>query len=210
MRNLEECKAEVFRRSNERMKARKKMRQRTFICCASLCVVLVAGMIFPRLGPVDELWGNGKDGAAGSVAPEYASVRSTEDGSAYKLHYTTVDKENAIRSYDVLAQFFDDKTTMDMITTGTVIPDSELGGNPVGAESDFTTQDEFVRDTIKEDFCAEEQAPEYEFIFRIEEGEAAVFRLVGNELTDVTNNREIILTEEQLLTIQTHFGIMEE
>lgn len=188
MRDLEECKAEVFRRSKERIKARKKMKQRTVICCASLGMVLAAGMILPKLGPVDELFGIERDGAVGSVAPEYASVRSTENGSSYQLRYRTSDKEEAIDSYDVLQGFFAGKPE----TEGTI---------------DTSKETDYV---LRGDMITVENTLVYEFSFRIEEGEEAVFRLVGNELTDVKNNRETILTEEQLLTLKTHFRITEE
>lgn len=221
MRNLEECKVEVFRRSKERIKTRKKMKQRVTVCCASLCILLVAGVALQRFGPVDELFMIHSDGAVESVAPEYASVRSTKDGSSYQLHYRTSDKEAAKSSYDVLAQFFGDEVTTEQNISKGEAEGDVLFGNPTGEEADFSItdgKDPLIRDTIKDDIkyklnaaCGStEQATIYEFIFRIEEGEKAVFRLIGNELTDKTNDRKIVLTEEQLSALKTQFEITEE
>jgi len=220
MRDLEECKAEVFRRSKERIKARKKMKQRTVICCASLCVVLVVGMILPKLGPVDELFGIERDGAVGSMASEYASVRSTKDGSSYQLHYRTSDKEMAQGSYDVVVGFFEGEFTAKDDVAEDTAKDYELGGcaeseeldrDMTGTEGKDTTTGEIKYQMNANATCGSAgQATIYEVIFRIEEGEAAVFRLSGNELTDVTNNRKIVLTEEQLSTLKTQFEITEE
>ena len=59
MRNLEDCKTEVFRRSEERIKERKKKRNRVLACCIPLCLLLVAGGLYirPLLEPVDEIGG---------------------------------------------------------------------------------------------------------------------------------------------------------
>ena len=59
MRNLEDCKAEIFRRSEERIKERKRARKRVLACCIPLCLLLVAGGLYlrPLLEPVDHMGG---------------------------------------------------------------------------------------------------------------------------------------------------------
>ena len=49
MRDLKECKAEVFRRSENRIKARKKLRNRVLSLCIPACLVIGALLILPRL-----------------------------------------------------------------------------------------------------------------------------------------------------------------
>lgn len=50
MRNLDECKAEVFRRSEKRIENRRKTRKLILTCCIPLvlCVVLTAVLVLPR------------------------------------------------------------------------------------------------------------------------------------------------------------------
>lgn len=43
MRSLEECKAEIFRRSEEKIKQRKKMRNRVLATCVPVCLCVVIG-----------------------------------------------------------------------------------------------------------------------------------------------------------------------
>lgn len=53
MRNFEERKAEIFLRSENRIKQRRKNRRRILTVCIPLCVILIAGSaILPRLIPV--------------------------------------------------------------------------------------------------------------------------------------------------------------
>ena len=43
MRSLDECKAEIFRRSEEKIKQRKKMRNRVLAACVPVCLCVVIG-----------------------------------------------------------------------------------------------------------------------------------------------------------------------
>lgn len=40
MRELNECKAEIFRRSEKRIRARRKIRRRLLVCCVPLCLMI--------------------------------------------------------------------------------------------------------------------------------------------------------------------------
>lgn len=75
MRNLEDCKTEVFRRSEERIKKRKRNRNRVLACCIPLCLLLVAGGIYirPLFEPKDEV-GEFKAGDTGKINEEMGGV----------------------------------------------------------------------------------------------------------------------------------------
>lgn len=220
MRDLEECKAEIFRRSNERIKVRKRIRRRAAVCCASLCFLIVAGAGLQKLRPVDQVFNTKKDGAVGSAAREYASVRSTTDGNSYKLHYRTSDKEEAKGSYDVIAELFGGEFTGKDDAEEDTAKDYKLGECEETEEQDRVTAGTDEKETATGDvkyqmtgngmYGSEEQTIIYEFVFRLDDGKVSEFRLSGNELTDKTSDRKIILTEEQLQTLKTRFGLSGE
>lgn len=87
MRNLEDCKTEVFRRSEERIKKRKRNRNHVLACCIPLCVLLVAGGIYirPLFEPKDEV-GEFKAGDTGKINEEMG----VEDYVLYALAGTDV------------------------------------------------------------------------------------------------------------------------
>lgn len=220
MRNIEECKAEVFRRSKERIETRKKIKQRAIVCCTSLCFLLAVGVVLPGLGPTNEMSTYHKDGAVGSVAPVYVYVKGAKDGSAFQILDRITEKSEVKISYDVIVGFFDGEfTAKDNAMEGTA-KDYELGGCAETEEQnrdtakpdgkDETTGELKYQMNANATYGGAEQATIYEFVFQVEDGKITEFRLSGNELTDRTNGRKIILTEEQLQTLKTQFGIEEE
>ncbi|MBQ8800574.1 MAG: hypothetical protein IJZ55_13550 [Lachnospiraceae bacterium] len=227
MRELEECKKEVFRRSNERIKMRRKKRQRAMVCCTSLCVLLVAGVVIPRLGPVDELFINRSDGAEKSAAPAYAYVKCAKEGSVFQTLDRITEKEAAKDSYDMVVGLFvieEEYTAKDDAVEDTA-KDYQSGVSEGTEDTDRDTAGTVAKDTTTgkinyqmgenatgddATYGSTEQATIYEFVFQMEAGKEAEFRLSGNELTDRTNDRKIILTEEQLQMLKTQFGIEEE
>lgn len=227
MRELEECKKEVFRRSNERIRARKKIMQRAMVCCTSLCVLLAVGVMLPRFRPADEKSAHHKDGAVGSVAPVYVYVKGAKEGSAFQVLDRITEKDVSKDSYDMVMGLFaieeeftakDDavedtaKDYQSGKSTGTEELDQDTAGS---AGKDTTTGKinyQMGENATGDDatYGSTEQATIYEFVFQVEAGKEAEFRLSGNKLTDKSNNRDIILTEEQLQSLKTKFGLTEE
>ena len=71
MRNLNECRAEVFRRSENRIQERKKRRNRALACCIPLCLLMVVCAAVPLLpkGPAnDEVVLDGAQSVIGDMA----------------------------------------------------------------------------------------------------------------------------------------------
>ena len=174
MRNLEDCKAEVFRRSEERIKERKRKRNRVLVGCIPLCLLLVAGGLYirPLLEPVDEIGGlhsggtkisgrelGGLDGTSFGGVAKYSSVMVTEGTGSMAVSGTVTVEENVEELCGFMAMYFD--------MSGTTVKEEMADGQ------DWDT----IRDELKDKYGLEEPPADYTLVFRKATGEEAVFRL---------------------------------
>ncbi len=191
MRNLEDCKAEVFRRSEERIKERKRKRNHVLTCCIPLCLLFIAGGLYirPLLEPADESMKSGDtskisdrevgglDGTSfGSVA-EYSSVMITEGTGSVAISETVTDTENVEELRSFLAMYFD------------------LSGATVKEEMADGTDKDTIRDELEIKYGLEEPPAEYKLAFRKATGEELRFRLYENHLYNEENGRVVKLSD---------------
>ncbi len=198
MRNLEDCKAEVFRRSEERIKERKRKRNRVLVCCIPLCLLLVVGGFWlkPLLQPMDEIE---KINAGPTPVPDrelgglpeseliggvtVASVEITDKTGAAEVSFRVTDAENVEALGGFVAMFFD---------------------IPTGKESVSDGQD---RDTIIDEYelrtkyGLDEMLADYKFVFRGTTGETLKLRLYRNYLYNEDNGCVVVLSDTQLTTL---------
>lgn len=204
MRNLEDCKAEVFRRSEERIKERKRKRNRVLACCIPLCLLLVAGGMYirPLLEPVDESmkWGDtskisdwklgGLDGTSFGCVAKYSSVMITEGTGSAAVSGTVTVEENVEELCGFMAMYFDmsGTTVKEEMADGT---DGTSTGNPLFGIADGDT----IRDELKDKYGLEEPPADYTLVFRKATGEEAVFRLHENHLYNEENGCVVKLSD---------------
>ena len=167
MRNLEDCKAEVFRRSEERIKERKRKRNRVLTCCIPLCMLLVAGGFYirPLLKPVDESLKSGDtskvsdrevgglDGISFGGVADYASVMITEGTGSVAVSGTVTEEESVEELRSFLAMYFD------------------MSGATVKEEMADGTDKDTIRDELEIKYGLEEPPAEYMLVFRTATGE---------------------------------------
>jgi len=191
MRNLEDCKAEVFRRSEERIKERKRKRNRVLVCCIPLCLLLVAGGLYirPLMEPVDECmkWDDtskiadrelgGLDGTSFGGVTKYASVMITEGMGSAAVSEIVTDAENVEELHGFMAMYFN--------MSGTTVKEEMADGQ------DWDT----IRDELKDKYGLEEPAADYTLVFRKATGEEAVFRLHENHLYNEENGCVVKLSD---------------
>lgn len=177
MMNFEERKAEIFRRSDERIKARKRNRQSVLLGCMSLVIfvsVISAVAVYPLMRLQEKSSSNwGED----SIKPIHFFLEIINDQTGY--HEIIEDQERAYAVANILVQY-----TLDDIS------DKDLQMSPTedqGTESKNT------------DF--------YEIIFGNEEERKTVFILSGNTLTEVDPRHEYQLTDAELEEILNALGI---
>lgn len=191
MRNLEDCRAEVFRRSEERIKERKRNRNRALACCIPLCLLLIAGGFYlrPFLLPVDdflkyekvgEVSDFGLGGLASGTAVTVVSAEVTDETGAEGVFRKITDGAAVRELYDFVSCYFE-------------LPAAKDTGLQDGADGN-TVYDEIE---LKSKYGSAEFPLEYKLVFRGSGGEKFVFCLFGNELYYEKNGAVVKLSEEK-------------
>lgn len=101
MRSFEERKAEVFRRSENRIKERRKARSRALTVCIPLCLIITVWsvMVLPAMLPVN----NKKSGATDERAEDISGAAYSQNG------YVRIETKNSATK-DQTAVLKDDPT----------------------------------------------------------------------------------------------------
>lgn len=185
MRNLEECKAEIFRRSEERIRQRKNMQKR--ILMTGFSVFFVIGIYFSVILPVKKSEDMGMANEVEDVDSEYKS-QSASIAFAYdrvEIKKGGYEKEITDKT-EVLCIF---ETIYNFCYTDTVELQEEY-------EAKFKEQ--------LEDAC---QQQEYTIIFSTDKGENSIYILKENELYQQMSGKVYRLTEEQICELKQYLHI---
>ena len=198
MRNFEERKAEVFRRSENRIKERKRNRNRILALCIPLCLIVTVWsiMILPAMMPASKSNNNAGEGMdiMGSVdgtAAAYVRVEVMSTGTATQ---STILKDNA----DEVAQIYY-TVQSSFVSSG--------GGNK-----------ESANDKAEDDALTEENkdysqsgttnlSSGFRIIFTTENGAQTVYSLSGDKLLNETTKQETILTVDQRSNLLDMLGL---
>ena len=205
MRNLEDCKAEVFRRSKERIKERKRKRNLVLACCIPMCLLLVAGGIYirPLFEPVDDC---AKAGGTNRI-PDGGVVVGGYDYTllSKNMKYTSVEITDRTGDTEVVREVTDEVLVGSlcsfMMTNGNLLATAESATD--GKETN-TIKDEVA---VKDSF--EGKTAEYEFVFRSETGETSTLRLYETTLYHVENSRVVILSKAQVTDLLSQLAAEE-
>lgn len=209
--------AEVFRRSEERIKERKRKRKRVFVCCIPLCLLLVVGgfCLRPMFESVDESMKSGgtdivSDRVLGGMnfelyghAAEYLSVTLTQGAGSAAVSKTFTDTETLGDLYGCMAMYFD-LSGADVIG-GVDGADGTTGGLPETAGKESVVSEmggNTIEDEIKIKYGLEEKPADYTLVFRESTGEETEFRLYGNNLCNESNGCVVTLSDGQLSVLK--------
>jgi len=227
MRTLENCKAEVFRRSEKRIKERKKTRNRVLTCCVSLCLLLAVGgfSIRPLFHPVDESVTTdgptripdrvvgGTDVTLHSNVTKYPSVTVTEGTGSAAVSKNFTNMETVGELCGFMAMYFD-------LSADYAIGGLDGADGTTGALAGMTVNEQIVpemgwdtvKDELEEKYGLEEKPADYTLVFREPTGEETVFRLYENNLYNENNGCVVKLSDGQLkaLTEQLEQAIGKE
>ena len=182
MRDLSEYKAEIFRRSEEKIKERKKLRNRALTFCVPLCLVFAA-LAFAKLPDI-----SASDISDESVSGDVSYSLPVIDDLMEELPNTFgYNVEEEPEMWDLIQSAFEaDKQEVHrtddqqyVATSGTVVQDSVL----------------LFSDT------------EYEIIFVNKDKEVFIYTLKGNVLTDTISKEKVTLSSEQVFELQEKLGI---
>lgn len=190
MRNLEECQAEVFRRSEKRIKARKVRRTGILAVCVPL-VLCVAGLAFlPQVGvksptdvPATEIAGYQYSDtmAQECVAVLYADTIAVS-GNGISHVYSDAEKVSEI---------------VTLLHMGTQVSEIEEEGMLT-----VTTRDDAV------DLGTESKAEGYRITIRRSVGADIQYKLRGTRLVNETTGEIFCLDEETCFSLKEALGIV--
>ena len=191
MRELHECQAEVFRRSEKRIKERKQRRNHILMACIPLvlCVTIFGGLFLPNLDDYkgapessDELLYSG----TGTEAVGGLFTGSIEvSGNGISNYYTAVADVQGINA---------------LLNGIVAIPETA----PDGGDRDFVTEDSSSTD-LKENANANEQG--YTIVVKRSDGSSTEYLLVGSLLIDQTTQQEYPVSEDTMKELKDALGI---
>lgn len=218
MRTLEDCKAEVFRRSEERIKERKRKRNRMLACCIPLCLLLVTGGLYvrPLFEAMDEMAKSGgtnrmPDRVVGGMdtslrgdVTEYSSVSVTKGTGSEAVTLKVTDVETMGDLCGFMAMYFDMSETKESYSEdGTDGSIEGLDKLTVKAEIATGTDYAMIVDELKEKYGLEEKRADYMIVFRESTGVEKVFCLLENSLYNENTGCMVRLSDEQLTVLET-------
>lgn len=194
MRDLNEYKAEIFRRSEERIKQRKKKRRVILSLCASLCLVFVIGctalpyVIGPTADGIPEI----RDDADGASVIEdevqsYICVDvSGGEGKQKQLRISEPERITAL-SESIRSAYADRYLYYDITERAESVPDCE-----------------WSEEQKNEGYAVSET---YTIVFTAPDGYKKTLVLEGNTLTDSETDMSVELKEERLAELKELLGL---
>jgi len=189
MRELHECQAEVFRRSEKRIKERKQRRNHILMVCIPLilCVTIFGGLFLPNLDDFkgapessDELLYSG----TGTEAVGGLFTGSVEvSGNGVSSYYTSVENVQGI---------------MRLINGVVAVPETNDGDDL----RDYVT-DESTSTDSNENY----QENCYKILVKRSDGSSTEYLLVGSLLIDQTTQQEYPVGEATMKDLKNALGI---
>ena len=197
MRNFEERKAEVFRRSEKRIKERKARRNHILMACIPLvlCITILGTFLHPNVTPDGAadpgdtrpaVNGMGSDGFASLSCP---IAKITVSGNDFSISHTEVAEllliSDQLYSYGTRAPSSNG-------TTDTVVDEDDVpkdNGEDVSGSIMDSANDAYTITMITH------------------EGIKTEYQLVGKTLTNLTTNQTYRLTQTQANELRTLLGI---
>lgn len=194
MRSLDECKAEIFHRSEVKIKQRKQMRNRIVAVCLPLC--LCVGAV--------AAWGVGQQKGALDTAENMALA--PESLYAQKDELMPAESENTS---------FGSKSENTPVFVRTVTVN---GAEPVWEQGDqISPAQQLARlqelcengsnVPVKQDPAETEQ---HRIVFTMSDDSQMVYILAGNALTEESNGKKVTLTQTELQELKLVLGFEQE
>ena len=198
MREINECTAEVFRRSEKRIKERKRNRNRILAFFIPLCLIVTVWsiMILPAMMPASKSNNNAGEGMdiMGSVdgtAAAYVRVEVMSTGTATQSAILKDDADEVAQIYYTVQSSF--------VNSG--------GGNKESAKEE--AEDDALTDENKDysQSGTTNLSSGFRIIFSTENGAQTIYSLSGDKLINETTKQETILAEDQRSNLLNMLGL---
>ena len=188
MKEISEYTAEVFRRSESRIKARKQRRNRILITCipVALCLTICGTVLLPGIAPRGAGDPKKSVGAMDGMGySEHSSISSSVSKitvSAEGVSNTCTDTEKIMILLDRLQFPFLEP------------PES----NAASAEGDLDNGKDLKEHVDKSDVFSDSSMTVYTITVYFHEGDITKYQLSGNALKDMSSNETYTLSSKQL------------
>lgn len=192
MRNLEECQAEVFRRSGKRMKECKQRRKHIVMVCIPLvlCISAFGAFVLPGIGSADPL-----DGKAPEISNEqYSGAMGTDVVGGLFMSSVTV-SGNGISHYYTTAA--DVQGIINLIDSIVTVSETDEGDGSISHVTDETATN----------LDGDSREKEYKILIRQSDGSSAEYLLIGPLLVDQSTKKEFHMREDTCFALKDALGI---
>ena len=197
MREINECTAEVFRRSEKRIKERKRNRNRILAFCIPLCLIVTVCsiMILPAMMPAsksDNSAGEGMDimGSVDGTDAAFVRVEIMGIGTATQSTVLKDDAAEVAQIYYTVQSSFVNSGGGNKESVNEEAEDDALTANKDYSQSGTTNLSSGFR-----------------IIFTTENGAQTIYSLSGDKLINETTKQETILTEDQRSNLLNMLGL---
>ena len=195
MRELHECQAEVFRRSEKRIKERKQRRQRILMTCIPLvlCLTIFGAFLFPQLN-------NNLQAPEGMPESETQAAMGQDENQSMTCSIAEI----KVSGNGVSIRYTDAADLLlisDQLNTyGTRAPETSGTTNEDGSD-----RSENADDVVGG--VADSANAAYTITLVTHEGEKTEYQLIGNTLLNQTTNQAYTLTYEQAKELREILGV---
>lgn len=198
MREINECTAEVFRRSEKRIKERKRNRKRILAFCIPLCLIVTVWsiMILPAMMPAnksDNNAGEGMDimGSVDGTDTAFVRVEIMSIGTATQSSVLKDDADEVVQIYYTVQSSF--------VSSG---EGNKESANDKAEDDALTEENKDYSQSGTTNLSSG-----FRIIFTTENGAQTVYSLSGDKLINETTKQETILTKDQRTNLLNMLGL---
>lgn len=192
MKSLQECQAEVFRRSEKRIKARKQRRKHMLMACIPMVAVgLCVAFALPGFYDPPKA-AEAAPGAAGGLTADMVKDSVVE---------IQVEGVNVCYSYSSSTELQSITGQLEDFSTR-----APTGGGFAGEVQENTTE-ETSQDDERMNDITDVTSPGYAITLVLDSGRTVEYFLFGNTLENITEGQIYRLTQAQVMELKTMLGI---
>jgi len=199
MRDLNECQAEVFRRSEKRIKARRQRRKHILLACIplALCVTLFSAFILPAMMP------------AGSEAPEAngaltgGMTAGGAEGFVSPVAKIEVSGPNVSFSYTEASDILLISSHLNACT----VMEQEISGSQTEETRDESIKENAAAGDDRDGGALYSTSTGFAITLLMHDGSKTEYYLAGNMLTNRTANQTCTLSQKQVNELKDLLGI---
>ena len=198
MREINECTAEVFRRSEKRIKERKRNRKRILAFCIPLCLIVTVWsiMILPAMMPAnksDNNAGEGMDimGSVDGTDTAFVRVEIMSIGTATQSSVLKDDADEVAQIYYTVQSSF--------VSSG---EGNKESANDKAEDDALTEENKDYSQSGTTNLSSG-----FRIIFSTENGAQTIYSLSRDKLINETTKQETILAEDQRSNLLNMLGL---